>query len=282
MHYIKCTHCNKLNLFRTEYLTFCDACGKKLVNNYPDWKLKNHGKSLEVFRTAVCVQGETEQDFREVPKTKRSFLNKKSIIIGLGILAGISVIVTFSVVGPKIVETAVTYVQNSGFFREKWEKATYGQYGFVLETPGKLTQSKLEIPAEAQALIADMTVYELVGISGLKLYANSLKYRPEVGEANITNAANGAVSNIQLQGGLTDVQFSETPFGKSGVPGIRLDGTGVENGVAVSMLIVIFCRDLNLWQVSISWPSTSENLKRDAERIVESIKIDYNPNLKAI
>ena len=282
MHYIKCTHCEKLNLFRTEYLTFCDSCGKKLVNNYPDWKLKNPGKSLDVFKNTVCVAGAAEQEYYTVKKPKQPFLTRKRIVIGLGILAGICVVVTFAIMGPKIAETAVNYVQSMSLFREKWEKGTYGQYGLVLETPGLLKQSKLELPAEAQAMIADMSVYEHVGIDGLKLIANSIKYRPEVGEANITNAANGAVANIQMNGGLTEVQFTEMPFGKSGVPGIRLDGTGVENGTAVSMLIVICCRDLNLWQVTIFWPTASESLKRDAERIVESMKIEYNPDLKAI
>ncbi|MDR3704360.1 MAG: hypothetical protein P4L28_00455 [Paludibacteraceae bacterium] len=58
MRYLKCTHCGHLNEVKTEYLTLCSECNKKLENNYTDWKEQNPDKSFEDFNALVCVEEE--------------------------------------------------------------------------------------------------------------------------------------------------------------------------------------------------------------------------------
>ena len=282
MLYIRCNNCDKLNHFKTEYLTFCEHCGKKLRDNFPDWKQKHPGKSLENFKEQVCVTEDAKLADNTLVKKKKPAVSRKAIIITAGVIAGVAFIITMRIAGPMLIEKALDTVRNLSYFQEKWEKATYGKYGLSVETPGKCRETKVELPPEVQPMVEDFAIFEYIGIDGINVLVTTGKYRPESGGANITNAANGAISNIRMQAGVTNVDFSETPFGKSGVPGIRLDGSANENGKDQAFLVVICCKDLNLWQLTISYPVNSEKLKRDAERIVQSMSIDYNPNLQSL
>ena len=65
MHYLKCSNCGHFNELKTEYLVFCSACGKRLVNNYSDWIKRNPGKSIDEFRQEVCTTENTSQDTKK-------------------------------------------------------------------------------------------------------------------------------------------------------------------------------------------------------------------------
>lgn len=38
MHYLRCNNCGHFNEVKTEYLTFCSKCNKKLNNSYGEWR----------------------------------------------------------------------------------------------------------------------------------------------------------------------------------------------------------------------------------------------------
>jgi hypothetical protein len=94
MHYLNCNKCRHANEVKTEYLTFCSNCGKKLENNFPDWKRKNPERSFEEFKNSVCT---TEND-EQIPasKSKKSrglkywvgFILAFSIFYAVGQLGG--------------------------------------------------------------------------------------------------------------------------------------------------------------------------------------------------
>ncbi len=50
MNYLICDHCHHANELRSQYLTFCQACGKKITHNFTSWKKENPGGSFDDFR----------------------------------------------------------------------------------------------------------------------------------------------------------------------------------------------------------------------------------------
>jgi hypothetical protein len=58
--FLKCNNCGHFNEVKTEYLTFCSGCSKKLDNNYSDWLRRNSDKSFDDFKQMVCTSSKTE------------------------------------------------------------------------------------------------------------------------------------------------------------------------------------------------------------------------------
>ena len=70
MHYLKCNNCGHLNELKSEYMTFCTKCSKKLENNYSDWKIRNSDQSFDEYKQAVCTT-EAIESLKEIPKSKQ-------------------------------------------------------------------------------------------------------------------------------------------------------------------------------------------------------------------
>lgn len=78
MHYLKCNSCGHLNELKSEYMTFCTSCNKKLENNYSDWKIRNSDQSFDEFKQVMCTTEAIEAS-KELPKTK----NHKGLKFGI-------------------------------------------------------------------------------------------------------------------------------------------------------------------------------------------------------
>ena len=89
MHFLKCNQCGHFNDIKSEYLVFCSKCGKKLNNNYPDWKKRNPDKSFDDFKQLFCTMEKNEPSL-SISKQKDSKKRKKQLY---GILSGICIIV---------------------------------------------------------------------------------------------------------------------------------------------------------------------------------------------
>lgn len=80
---LKCNHCGHLNLVKSEFMTFCDSCGKKLNNNFQEWKKFNAGKSFSDYKIEINTPEEI------VPKVKKNKLpGKNNIVLIIGIVVG--------------------------------------------------------------------------------------------------------------------------------------------------------------------------------------------------
>ncbi len=80
MSKLKCNHCGHLNPVKSEFMTFCDHCGKKLSNNFQEWKKFNAGKSFNQYKLEIGSEEESSiQPDKNKPKGKISF----ALIIGL-------------------------------------------------------------------------------------------------------------------------------------------------------------------------------------------------------
>jgi len=97
MRYLTCNNCFHANEVKSEYLTFCEHCGKKISNNYKDWSKENPGKSFEDFNSAVCHNSTPQDKTESVPPQKRvlnpmriAFILLIAAFLGLGVFLGVN------------------------------------------------------------------------------------------------------------------------------------------------------------------------------------------------
>lgn len=67
MNYMKCQHCSGYSALKSEYLTFCDACGKKFPVIYKDWLAQHPDGSLEAFGREFGI---SEADYATLERRK--------------------------------------------------------------------------------------------------------------------------------------------------------------------------------------------------------------------
>lgn len=72
MPFLKCNHCGQFNEVKTEYLTFCVSCGKKLDNNFKNWQTRNPDKTFDDFKQQVCVSETDSQKNTQKSKSNKS------------------------------------------------------------------------------------------------------------------------------------------------------------------------------------------------------------------
>jgi hypothetical protein len=273
MYFLKCNNCGHLNEVKTEYLSFCSKCNKKLENNFSGWHRKYPEKSFEDYKHLICISEEkiSEVEYRPKPKGVKG--------LKYGIAFAVSVAI-FYAIGQFGGEAIVRYLKSEKTSREvlsqKWIKETYGVYGLTVETPALLTKSDLVIPDNIMQVIDRIDTYDYKTAKGFKIIINSVKYKPGIGIVNLQGAANGTVKEMKNQKGVTDFIYSEENITKDEIPGYFQKGTYQINGIGVEFINAGFVSGLNLWQVSVAYEGDDEIGRTAAKRVIESIEINLN------
>lgn len=149
MSKLKCNHCGHLNPIQSEFMTFCDRCGKKLSNNFQEWKKFNPSKSFNDYKDEIG----TNIALPEISSPKKSNIGMIiGLIIGALLMAegyhlGFTGLRNFNAI---VAERAYTdYLEESVTWRLKEDKAGNFKIRFP-GNPAKDIQTKE---------IADETVY---------------------------------------------------------------------------------------------------------------------------
>jgi hypothetical protein len=270
MHYLKCTDCGHFNEVKSEYLVFCPSCNKKLDNNFPDWKKKNPGRSFDDYKRLVCV---SEEEINTIPVKVKT--RPKSLKYWIGFTVAFAIFYALGQFGGEaIVKFFKSQKTSKEILNQEWVKESYGDFGLTVETPFKLEKSDLSIPDNLRQLIEKMDVYTHSAGSGFSVMINSVRYKPEVGSVSLQGAANGSVSEMKMQPGVTAFNYTEDPFLKNDIPGFLQKGTFKKDGVDVEFINTGFAEGMIFYQVLVAWQADDKNGKVAAQRVIESIEID--------
>ena len=269
MYYLKCSNCGHFNEIKSEYLIFCSTCNKKLDNNYPDWNKKNPGRNFNDYKLLICV---TEEEINTIPVKVKTRPKSLKYWIGFTVVFAI-----FYAAGQFGGESIVRFVKSlrasTELLNQEWIKESYGDFGLIVETPVKLTKGDLPLPENVRHLIVKMDVYTYQSGSGFTILLNSIQYSPEIGSTNLQGAADGAISEMKMQKGVTDLKYKEDPFSKNDIPGIIQKGTLKQDGVDMEFINTLFSSGLILYQVLAGYQADDEIGKKAALRVIESIEI---------
>jgi hypothetical protein len=92
MYFLKCNECGHLNELKTEYLTFCSKCNKKLDNNFSNWKKNNPDGTFEDYKNLICI---TVQDLQQLNLSEKK-KNPKGLKYWIGFAVALTI---FYVIG---------------------------------------------------------------------------------------------------------------------------------------------------------------------------------------
>ncbi len=278
MYFLKCNNCGFLNEMKSEYQIFCSNCNKKLENNYADWQNRNPNKNFDDFKQLICV---SNAELQNTPVKKKS----KSHIYWIGYAVAIVVATSiFYAIGNFGGEQIVKFFQSEKTSKEvlgqKWIRESYGSFGLTVETPVKLTKGTLSFPDNVKQLIDQYDIYNYMSSKGFKVMINSIKYKPIAEQLNLQGAADGAINEVKMQKGVTDLDYTEESIFKKDIPGIIQKGTFKQDGIGIEFINAIFSKEMVLWQVLVAYQTDDEVGKIASKRVIESIEIKDITNIQ--
>ncbi|RPD40795.1 hypothetical protein [Chitinophaga barathri] len=103
MYYLKCGHCAEMSAMKSEYITFCDHCGKKFPLTYADWKAQHPDGTVELYGRE---QGIPEEKYQAIMKKRYrnrfDLRGKAALITGIVVLIACGTLSAFY--GPVLVK----------------------------------------------------------------------------------------------------------------------------------------------------------------------------------
>ncbi|WP_298646159.1 hypothetical protein [uncultured Proteiniphilum sp.] len=274
--YLRCNHCNHLNEITSEYMVFCAACGKRMSNNFTEWKQRNAGKTLEDYKQSVGVVEEQIVSASSAKKRKNILrsrpLKEKIVIVVITALSA-----SF---GGWAGSSAVKAIKNSKktnveILENQWIRKPYGNFGLTLETPWELQASGEELPLDGAvtALIEKMETFENSS-EDFRVMVNTIKYKPEIGQLDFRGGADGSISGMKNNPGVTNFIYKEDPFSTNNIPGVIQRGSYTQDSFDIEFINILLMSELNAWQVSFFMKRKDEVAKQVADRIIQSITIE--------
>ena len=180
MNFLKCNNCGHFNEVKTQYLTFCSKCNKKLENNFTYWSMHNPDKSFEDYKQLICTTNKSE-----TIQGKSKTNNPKGLkyIIGFTVTMAI-----FTAIGKLGGEQLVAMFRKPAFNKVMMESANeINKVCPVMVDNGTRLDNAIALPNNVfqyNYTLVDL-VKDSINIDGLKNYLeptiiNTVKTNPEM------------------------------------------------------------------------------------------------------
>ena len=276
-YYLKCINCGNLSEVKSEYLTFCSTCGKKLDTNFRDWQQKNPNQTLDDFKTRICITNndipdKTKQKKWVVPSFLIYWLAFVAFMSGLYLAGNLVDVSLLSFLNPDKTPLEI--------LGEQWVSETYGNYGLNVETPVKMTRTELQLPDNLRGVIDEMDTYGYQSSKVFYIIINSIKYKPVIGSINLQGAANGSVNKVRIEKGVTNFKYTEEHVLQGEIQGFLQKGSYKQNNTDIAFINAGYGEGLHLWQVSVGYLLNDNPGEKIAERIIQSIIIDTTKSIQ--
>jgi hypothetical protein len=273
MIYLKCKSCGEYNELRSEFLTFCGQCGKKL-ENYSDWKSRHPDSSFEEFQQAVGVASNGVKTSTWTI-LKQSYLKKVGrrgvlltfiLVIGLAAVAG-------GYFGKRVVYGMIYHKLSKAAFYKSWETVVIGRQAIEISTPMHLGVNDKPLEAETAQLVEYAKSYRNRGDDGMEVEVNMCSYRPNI--SNDLQAAGDAVAEeMKKSGEISDLKYTSNPLLQSGVNALIQQGSfAYRNAIRLSFCNLLLVSGQHRWQIAIRYREDDTIASEAAQRIIKSVNI---------
>lgn len=270
-YFLLCKQCEYPNEVKTQYLTFCAGCGKKLDNSYSIWSMDHPKSSFDDYLHSEC-KGIDEKLLQKPDQVKVK--SKSPVRFWLGTLVGIAFI---AAIGLSVHINWSSLIGMESVTQElldgEWERFEAPEYGYSFDTPFKLEPMKLNVPPEVKGIIKDMRTDNYSRIRGVQIISNVLEYNAAVGQVNLSGSAEGSINSIKNMPGVSNLDYQQKELLVAGVPAFRQDGTLLLNGDKGRFVNVCAGQGLKLYQLSLIFPAKDKLAIQLANRMIQSIKI---------
>jgi hypothetical protein len=278
MSHIKCNHCNQFTELSSEYLTFCSHCGKKLQNNFSDWKRQNAGKTFDDFKNTFG----TDNIENAVPKKVKNY-NPAAMyfFVGLGILlfsclCYLTVISIQNLLLLSNISHAISHntpTAGATAPTDEWTTQSLGKMGYTKLTPYQFNELQIPLPPEVQTMMNALECYQVMDKEGMMVFIVNMETVDAIylDENTMTEFMN-RFSSIFIN---SDVgKMEKKTFMQSKKEGMLLHGD-VEIGQSKCKLIVhTLFENHKAWSSFYIIPSDKKDLEIVAHRMFQSVEIN--------
>lgn len=272
MYYLRCQHCGHNNALRSEFLTFCEHCAKKLPNTFADWKQKNPEGEFEAYQqeTAIYID-ETPPK----PGWVQQYLwpaGRRGVMLVLGLVFAL-VAVAGTYFGKEAVLTWFFPKVAKSWMYTSWETVTIGRQALEISSPVHLRVSDKALPEDLNGMVEYAKSYANQQGTGMQITVDMFSFKETVSN-NLEEANNLAIKGIQGESGVSELQYKSNPMPQTEIQGIIQEGSYLyKNAVKLSFYNLIMVKGQHRWLVSIRYRTDDNNGQEVAKRVFNSVKV---------
>ncbi|MGY5351926.1 hypothetical protein ACXGQW_05105 [Wenyingzhuangia sp. IMCC45533] len=272
MRYLKCHHCSNFNEINSEYQIFCNACGKKLDNNFKDWQKQHPTKNVNDFRQEVGIEKATSKKKSKVSIQKMVQL----VLIALFVVIG-------SYFGKQYSNQFFSFVYQtiypiSDALNKPWERQFFLGNKVSIECPYQLSQNKnheQEGAKEVEGLLDAIYMYEYETFGGFAAAVVITEYNQKVVKVNLQGASHGFMVGVvdELEG--VDVFYNDEKTSIHHHPTIVRKGTFRKDKDTYHFKNVTCLKDdLTTINLATIWINQNKDYDLLTDRMINSLMVE--------
>lgn len=274
MIYLKCKSCGHYNELRSEFLTFCGQCEKKLENNYSEWKNKRPESNFEDFQQEVAVETNGVKTSRLTILKQRYLkqVGRRGVLLTLILVIGVAA-VAGGYFGKRVVYGMIFPKLNKASLYKSWETAVIGRQALEISTPMHLGVNDKPLIPEIAQLVEYAKSYRNRGDDGMQIEVNMYSYRPNISN-DLEVAGVAAADEMKKAGEISDLKYTSSPVMQSGIDALLQQGTfAFKNAIRLSFCNLLLVSGQHRWQIAIRYREDDTTASLAAQRIIKSIRI---------
>ncbi|SFN46536.1 hypothetical protein SAMN05428949_2926 [Chitinophaga sp. YR627] len=274
MTYLKCKSCGHYNELKSEFLTFCAECGKKLSANYADWKLKNPEGTFEQFQqeTGIKPKKERTNHLGLLQQRYLAWVGRRGVIITIILVIGLAA-VAGGYIGKKVVFNLIYPKINKAWLYSSWETAKIGRQTIEISTPMHLGVNDKPLAPEIAQFVEYAKSYRNRVEEGMQVEVNMYSYR-----ANVSNdlevAGAAAATEMKKNQEISDLQYKTDTLTQNGMSALLQEGSFIyKNGIRLAFSNLLMVNGQHRWEVVIRYREDDTVALATAHRIIKSIDV---------
>lgn len=274
MKYLHCDGCGHANPLKSEYLTFCEACGKKLPKTFADWQKHRPMGSFAEYSQEVGISLKINKPNFMLSWMKAQFQpgNRGKVILFFSVFL-VLIAVTGTLFGKRAVFTFIYPKVPASSLYNSWQTATIGRQALEISTPVKLWVHDQPLEGEEAKMIEYAKSYRNEDGGGIRIAVNMYNYQSNA--ANDLETAMAASHNdMQLSETASDMNCKSVPVLISGMKGILEEGNYLyKGGIRLAFCNLVMIKGSARWQILINYRDDDQVGYQVAQRILKSVKI---------
>lgn len=265
MYYLKCSHCAEMSAIKSEYITFCDHCGKKFPLAYADWKAQHPDGTVDMYRQE---QGIPEEKYHAMMKKRHrnrfDLKGKAALITGIVVLIACGTLSAFY--GPELVKMfREPKVSQAMLEMENWRTFR----GNILRI-----QSPLSLSPVTVSDAPNMRKKAFKGGS----YADGLVIRMEEvvhlsqSHLELEPAAKEIMTGMEKTAGISRFSYQARQLDLGGQRALQQQGSYIlQQNSAMEFTSLVVVNGGSRVQLLVTHPANDENGRKVAEKIMRSV-----------
>ncbi|WP_212006633.1 hypothetical protein [Chitinophaga sp. HK235] len=273
MKYLQCDTCSHTNALKSEYLTFCDNCGKKLPNTFADWRKAHPLGSFAEYQQLVGISIKEKKPNKTAIWLRNQLqpANKGKVIVFFSLVL-VLLATAGTLFGKRAVFTLLYAKVPKSYLYSSWQTATIGRQALEISTPVKLWIHDQALAPEITKVTEYAKSYRNEEGGGIQITVNMYSYWENVAN-NLENAAEDMRHTMQ-QDDLSDIRSKSIPVLISGMSGKLEEGNYLyKGGIRLAFQNLVVVKGKSRWEILIRYRDDDAVAPQVAQRVLKSLKI---------